>query len=87
MIHQEGIVQLDRAFGTILNEERAVEARHWMHVPVAGRPGYTKLMREARILLTKDGFPHGPVNQTRRTQHDDRSLEHRGKIRAQAGGG
>lgn len=48
--------QLNRAFGMIRNEERSVNPSHWMHVPLADRPGYTTLMRQARIQLTKDGF-------------------------------
>ncbi len=48
--------QLTRAFGMIRNEERAVDPAHWMNVPLGDRPGYTKLMRESRIELTKEGF-------------------------------
>jgi hypothetical protein len=48
--------QIGRAFGMIRNEERAVKPAYWMHVPLSDRPGYTKLMRTARIQLTKDGF-------------------------------
>ena len=47
---------LNRAFGMIRNEERGVNPAHWMHVPVSDRPGYVKLMREARISMTRDGL-------------------------------
>lgn len=48
--------QISRAFGMIRNEERAVNPSYWMNVPMEDREGYVLLMREARLLLMRDGF-------------------------------
>ena len=48
--------QISRAFGMIRNEERAVNPSYWMNVPLQDREGYVLLMREARLLLMRDGF-------------------------------
>jgi len=47
--------QLPRAF-TILGKMKSdIPSKYWMDVPVADRAGYQKMMREARIDLTKRG--------------------------------
>lgn len=48
--------QISRAFGMIRNEERAVNPSYWMNVPLEDREGYVLLMREARLLLMREGF-------------------------------
>lgn len=48
--------QISRAFGMIRNEERAVNPAYWMNVPMEDREGYVLLMREARLLLMREGF-------------------------------
>lgn len=48
--------QVPRFFGLIRNTEREVDPKFWMHVPLADRGGYDKIMRELRIHLTKAGF-------------------------------
>lgn len=48
--------QLPRA-NTILGKMKAdIPAKYWMNVPAGDQPGYQKLMREARIELTKRGI-------------------------------
>ncbi len=47
--------QLPRA-NSILGKMKAdIPAKYWMNVPAGDKPGYQKLMREARISLTKQG--------------------------------
>lgn len=48
--------QVPRFFGMIRNMEREVDPKHWMHIPLADRDGYGKIMREMRIHLTKSGY-------------------------------
>ncbi len=48
--------QISRAFGMIRNEERAVNPSYWMNVHLEDREGYVLLMREARMLLVREGF-------------------------------
>jgi hypothetical protein len=48
--------QVPRFFGMIRNTEREVDPKYWMHVNLADRDGYEKIMRELRIHLTKAGF-------------------------------
>ncbi|MCH7297351.1 putative solute-binding protein [Acinetobacter higginsii] len=48
--------QLPRAF-TILGKMKAdIPQKYWMEVPASDKPGYQKLMREARINLTAKGI-------------------------------
>jgi len=48
--------QLPRAF-TILGKMKAdIPQKYWMEVPTSDKPGYQKLMREARINLTAKGI-------------------------------
>lgn len=48
--------QVDHAFAVIRQQEREVDTKHWMTVPVTDRSKYTDYMRSARISLTKQGF-------------------------------
>lgn len=48
--------QVPRFFGMIRNMEREVDPKHWMHIALADRDGYEKIMREMRIHLTKSGY-------------------------------
>lgn len=48
--------QLKKAFVQIQKDERAIPDKYWMDIPAADQESYTKLMREARIDMTKDGF-------------------------------
>ncbi len=47
--------QIGTAYKYIDNAEKEIDAKYWMTIPDADKPGYVKLMREARIDLTKDG--------------------------------
>ena len=45
--------QLPRAFGILGKMKADIPTKYWMDVPDADKPGYQKMMREARIDLTK----------------------------------
>ena len=47
--------QVDTAYKYVAQAEADVPAKYWMDVAEADKPGYTKLMREARIEMVKDG--------------------------------
>ena len=47
--------QLPRANTILAKMKSDIPAKYWMQVPAADKPGYQKLMREARIHLTKQG--------------------------------
>lgn len=48
--------QLPRAMSMIEKTEKDIPARFWMDIPANDQVGYIKLMREARLELTKEGF-------------------------------
>ncbi|WP_394650676.1 putative solute-binding protein [uncultured Acinetobacter sp.] len=48
--------QLPRAFGILGKMKADIPQKYWMDVPAADKPGYQKMMREARINLTKRGI-------------------------------
>ena len=48
--------QINHAFGIIRNQENEVDAHQWMYVTTAERDDFYRIMRDARIHLTKDGF-------------------------------
>ena len=48
--------QLPRAMQSVEKTERDIPAKYWMEIPANDQVGYIKLMREARIELTKEGF-------------------------------
>ena len=50
------VKQLPRAFSTINRLEAAIPAKYKMDVAAADKEGYQKLMREARLSLTKQGI-------------------------------
>jgi len=47
--------QLDRQMLEVRKIEQGVDARYWMELTPTVTPGYYKILREARIGLTKDG--------------------------------
>ena len=47
--------QLDRQMATISKIERSIEPHYWDVIPPNVSPGYVKILREARISLTRDG--------------------------------
>ena len=48
--------QLPRANSILGKMKAEIPAKYWMNVPEGDKPGYQKLMREARIELTKQGI-------------------------------
>ncbi|WP_228254782.1 putative solute-binding protein [Aquirhabdus parva] len=49
-------MQIPMAYSFIDETEKSIDAKYWMDVPAADKPGYMKLMRESRIEMTKEGF-------------------------------
>lgn len=47
--------QLSTAYNYVNQSEKEIPEKYWMEVPASDKPGYQKLMRESRIMLTKDG--------------------------------
>jgi hypothetical protein len=47
--------QVGTAYKYVAQSEADIPAKYWMDVPDADKPGYIKLMREARIDMIKDG--------------------------------
>lgn len=47
--------QLPRAFDILGKMKADIPMKYWMDVPAADKPGYQKMMREARINLTQQG--------------------------------
>ena len=48
--------QLPRAFKILGKMKADIPQKYWMEVPAADKPGYQKMMREARINLTAKGI-------------------------------
>ena len=48
--------QLSPAFEFVDKIERDIPAKYWMDIREAEKPGYLKIMREARIQMTKEGY-------------------------------
>lgn len=48
--------QLKQAFTQIQRDERAIPKKYWMEIPEEDQKEYRKLLRDARIDLTKEGF-------------------------------
>lgn len=48
--------QLDPAFQFVDKLEREVPEKYWFDIREADKPGYVKIMREARIAMTKEGY-------------------------------
>lgn len=47
--------QMDRAFDVIKKSEGEIDAKYWLDISDADKLNYTKLMREARLQLTREG--------------------------------
>lgn len=48
--------QLSPAFQFVDKTERDIPAKYWMELREAEKPGYLKIMREARLQMTKEGY-------------------------------
>lgn len=47
--------QLDRQMSTVSKIEKSIDPRYWMEISPNVTPGYLRIMREARLSLTRDG--------------------------------
>ena len=56
IIREITALQLMPAYQFIYETETAIPSKYWMDVPEPDQAGYIKLMREARIDMTKQGF-------------------------------
>lgn len=54
-IREYVVSQLGTAYKFIKKEEQAIAPKYWMEVPAKDKPSYQKMMREARIQMTKEG--------------------------------
>nr|WP_174506408.1 putative solute-binding protein [Acinetobacter sp. Marseille-Q1620] len=48
--------QLSPAFQFVDKLEKQIPAKYWMDIREADKPGYIRIMREARIQMTKEGY-------------------------------
>jgi hypothetical protein len=48
--------QLTPAFEFVDKIENEIPTKYWMDVPEGDKAGYVKIMREARIQMTKEGY-------------------------------
>jgi hypothetical protein len=48
--------QLDPAFKFVEKMENEIPEKYWMDIHESDKPGYLKIMREARIQMTKQGY-------------------------------
>ena len=48
--------QLAPAFKFVDRLEKNIPEKYWMDIPEGDKPGYMKIMREARIQMTKEGY-------------------------------
>ena len=48
--------QLNPAYQFISKTENGIADKYWMDIREADKPGYVKIMREARIQMTKEGY-------------------------------
>lgn len=48
--------QLDRAFSIIEKTEGEIDKKYWLEISPKDKENYTRLMREARLQLTREGF-------------------------------
>lgn len=56
LVREYAATQLEPAYHFINETEQSIPAKYWMDVPAADKPGYVKLMREARLDMTKAGY-------------------------------
>ncbi len=47
--------QVERQMGNVARIEKSIDPKYWIEIPESDRMGYIKLMREARISLTRSG--------------------------------
>lgn len=50
------VTQLDRAFSIIKKTEAGIDPKYWLDVSDKDKENYVRMMREARLQLTREGF-------------------------------
>jgi hypothetical protein len=56
LVREYAATQLEPAYHFVNETEQSIPAKYWMDVPAADKPGYIKLMREARLDMVKAGY-------------------------------
>jgi hypothetical protein len=55
IVREVSSANLSPAYDFIQRTETAIPEKYWMDVPMTDKPGYLKMMREARIAMTQEG--------------------------------
>jgi hypothetical protein len=50
------VKQLDKAFSVIAKTESEIESKYWLEITDKDKQNYTKVMRDSRLQLTREGF-------------------------------
>ncbi len=58
LVREYAATQLAPAYQFVDDTEKEIEAKYWMDIPDVDKVGYVKLMREARMDMTKEGYYH-----------------------------
>lgn len=58
LVREYASTQLTPAYQFVDDTEKEIDAKYWMDIPDIDKLGYVKLMREARMDMTKEGYYH-----------------------------
>lgn len=58
LVREYAATQLAPAYQFVDDTEKEIDAKYWMDIPDVDKVGYVKLMREARLDMTKEGYYH-----------------------------
>ena len=56
LVREFSAMQTPKVYPFIDETEKSIDEKYWMDVPASDKPGYTKLMRESRIAMVKEGY-------------------------------
>jgi hypothetical protein len=56
IVREVSSLNLAPAYDFVYQTENDIPVKYWMDVPSTDKPGYLKMMREARIAMTKEGY-------------------------------
>ena len=56
IVREVSSLNLAPAYDFVYQTENDIPVKYWMDVPGTDKPGYLKMMREARIAMTQDGY-------------------------------
>lgn len=56
IVREVSSLNLGPAYDFVYQTERDIAPQYWMDVPATDKPGYLKMMREARIAMTQEGY-------------------------------